>query len=143
MDLFLLKEGKTFTLYSISTGEENDVRECLKNLKQFNDDEFERIKARIVHLADHGPRFDKTKYRELGNGLYEIKTRKGSRVLFFYDEFSRWVIICTHIFKKDKKKKQSKEIELGRKAMSNFALSKKNASIKIIVDGNYNPNRMP
>nr|HPN85218.1 hypothetical protein [Victivallales bacterium] len=62
MNLFLLKEGKTFTLYSISTGEESDVRESLKNLRQGNPNEFERIKARIDHLSDHGPIHDKTKY---------------------------------------------------------------------------------
>ena len=72
-----------------------------------------------------------------------MKTKTGSRVLFFYDEFSRSVIICTHYFKKDKKKRQSQEIKLGKNAKQNFILSKKRDSIKIILPENYYPRRMP
>ena len=79
--------------------------------------EHARIVRRLDYLADHGAITDNRKYRHLDDGIIEAKTRKGTRVLFFYDKDR--VILCTSAFIKKQDKippEQLRRAKLRRKA---------------------------
>lgn len=57
-------------------------------------------RQRIVRMAQHGAIYNPEQSKELEDGIYEFKAPGGSRLLWFYDETQRQVVICTHGFHK-------------------------------------------
>ncbi|MFZ2657866.1 MAG: type II toxin-antitoxin system RelE/ParE family toxin [Victivallales bacterium] len=146
MVLWLVHEGIKFTVYSMEDVEDSkNLRHFLEELKAQDDDEHERAIERIKRLGDHGPSFNTQQFRSLGDGLFELKTKKGTRITFFYDEFARHVVICTQGFDKKTKKVQSNQIKIARSLRAMFtAIRSSGEKIRIIItDDSPEPKRLP
>jgi phage-related protein len=107
MDLELVTEGASFTIYGMTTGE--GVSWFLDELQRNDADEYARLDRRISQLAERGASRRKTEFNDLGDGLYELKTRGGARIIFFYD--AGRLVICTQGFAKKSQKTPKRELE--------------------------------
>lgn len=67
------------------------------------------------------PRMNKTKCRDLGDGIYEFK-EPGVRVLWFYD--AGRTIVCSHVSPKVAKKKFQSEIATATRLRKEYMASK-------------------
>ena len=76
------------------------VRRFLEQLRRDAPAEHSHVIARLRELAKRGRVTDERKARHLGDGIYELKTRGGVRVLSFVDEGR--VIVCTDALRKPK-----------------------------------------
>ena len=67
-----------------------------------------KMLALLLFTAHNGPPRNREKSNDLGDGLCEFKT-KYLRIPYFFDEGR--VILCTHLFKKERGKTPPAEIE--------------------------------
>jgi len=141
MDLRLFREGACFTLYSIEVG--YTLAEYLENLELSNLSEHDRIVARLGQLADRGASRKKDEFNDLGDDLYEAKTRNGARVFFFYQK--NQIVICTQGFSKQSQKTPKREIAtaLSKKRMYEQAKISGEKIRVIISDNQEKPRRLP
>lgn len=110
MDLELIVEGSSFTIYGIVSGD--SVKEFLEELRVDDADEYARIDRRITQMAEQGSSRRLNEFNDLGNGLYEMKTKGGTRIVFFYDEGR--LVICTHGFAKKSQRTPKRHLEVAR-----------------------------
>jgi phage-related protein len=142
MDLVLLKEGAAFTLYALKTG--NSVDEFLGALPKSNPAEFARIMRRLVQMADHGPSRKKEEFNDLGDGLYEAKSKGGTRVVFFYD--GNHLVLCAHGFMKQSQKTPLADIATARQRRTAYLQTKAAgpSNFRIILTSTQQqPKRLP
>jgi len=141
MDLRLLMEGQSFTLYSIMQGE--DFAEYLAVLEEQNVQSHDQIVRRLEQLAARGPSRKKDEFNDLKHGLYEAKAKNGPRVIFFYDK--NRIVICSHAFDKQGQKTPRKEIKkaMRRKRDYETAKASKLGFAIHINDGQPTPRRQP
>lgn len=142
MKLFFLREGLQFTLYSLEIGTKT-VTSFLTKLEKDDEDEFARMMRRLQHLSDQRVSRRKDEFNTLGNGLYEAKTKGGSRVIFFYDK--KQIVICTTGFHKKSAKTPLDVINTAKsrkKAYEDHVA--KNKPFQILkTDSQNDPRRMP
>lgn len=145
MDLWFVGEGGLFAVYSIDDEARSEsLRQFLGKLQKDDREEHDRLVGRLERLAEIGPEFRKERYRDVGDGLYEMKTKTGARVLFFYDESTRHVIISTGGFSKGSKKVQNQEIQRGKRRKKDYEKALSSGQLKkIIVTGEKHPSRIP
>jgi len=141
MDLEFIKEGSHFTIYSMTVGE--SVPDFLEKLKKERLDEYSKIIKRLEYLSEHGPNRRYSHYKNLGNGLFEIKTTGEARIIFFYDPGG--IVICSHgIIKKSQKiPKQELTNALDRKSKYENARDKKQKFRIIKKNDDKVPERTP
>lgn len=69
------------------------------------------MQALLFHVLSNGPPRDASKSKHLRDKIFEFrrgpKTGPKLRLLWFYDEDERRVIICTHLFRKKKPQVES------------------------------------
>jgi len=116
MDLELITEGSAFTIYGMMAGE--PVTQFLEKLRKMDDAEYARIDRRITQMAERGSSRRQDEFNDLGNGLFEMKSRGGTRIMFFYDK--GWLVICTHGFVKKSQKTPRRQLELARTRKSEY-----------------------
>lgn len=142
MKLFFLREGLEFTLYSLEVGTRT-VRSFLSKLEKDDKGEFARMMRRLVHLSDQGVSRKKDEFNSLGNDLYEAKTKRGSRIIFFYDKEK--IVICTTGFHKKTAKTPLDVIKTAqnrKKAYEDHVANNKSFQI-LITDSQKAPRRKP
>lgn len=145
MNLWFVDEGGLFTVYSIDD-EARDVslRNFMEKLQQDDLAEHDRLIGRLERLAEVGPEFRKERCRDVGDGLYEMKTKTGSRVLFFYEQSTRHVIVATGGFSKGSKKVQDQDIKRGKRRKKDYEDALRTGDLKkIIMTGKKEPSRIP
>lgn len=84
----------------------------------------------IERLADFGRVHDTQKVRSLRDGLFEIKTKRGLRVTFFWS--GNRSIICGHCFVKDSQKTPLREIDLALRWKKAYEDAVKTNTLRII-----------
>lgn len=72
------------------------VMDFLTELQQDENSDYLRLINLIQRTGDNGPIKNINHMRPLGDGIFEMKGTKTSRILFFYDEGK--LIICSHGF---------------------------------------------
>ena len=96
--------GNKLTLYGIIHKDKSMVKEFLESLGGGD-------RTQMVHLlkytSDNGPPKNEEKFRNLGDGIYEFKTRTGYRILCFWGKVNS--IILTHGCFKCKQRKLQAE----------------------------------
>jgi phage-related protein len=108
MDIEILSTGKEFSLYGIINQGKSLIREFLEGLDKNNK---AQMTALLQTILDHGPPRNEEKFRNLGDGIYELKAREGARVLCFWAKHPRRSLILTHGFPKCKPKQLKVEKE--------------------------------
>ncbi|HBA82820.1 MAG TPA: hypothetical protein DCZ95_01880 [Verrucomicrobia bacterium] len=141
MDLRLVKEGNAFTVYAIEMGK--TLREFLAALEKSDLKEHDRVIARLDQLAEHGASRRKDEFNILQDGLYEAKTAKGSRVVFFYEK--NQIVICTHGFAKKSRKTPKELVEAALERKRIYQKARQSAEkIRIIIsEAQGKPRRLP
>ena len=100
MDIVLIGSGSGvgFSLYALVIEGSCQVLKFIENSDQRNQNQ---IVSLFNLITKTGPPHNKEKYRNLGNGIYELKTRGGLRVLSFTGGANlRKSLILTHAIKK-------------------------------------------
>ncbi|MBR3223413.1 MAG: type II toxin-antitoxin system RelE/ParE family toxin [Kiritimatiellae bacterium] len=126
MVLWKIREAE-YGIFAIGDKSECAVADFL--VKLANDDmaEFAKIQARIDQTSHNGPPHNKEQCNTLGNGNFELKTKR-VRIACFWDEGR--LIICSHAFlKKGQKtpKCELKRLEANKKA---YLQAKDNGDIR-------------
>ena len=103
MDIIQLDSGKVFDLYALLINDKCQVKEYISNLDEINQ---KQIFALFTHILEKGPPSNIQKFNYIGDGIYELKTWRGVRILSFYGDLNLpRSLILTHGFPKPKKKK--------------------------------------
>jgi phage-related protein len=107
MQVEIVYQGRLFTLFEIKNDGKSLVKEFLDGMDEKNKTQ---MMALINYIKDHGPPRNEEKFRSLDDGIYELKTRGGSRILCFWGH-PRNSLVLTHGFPKCKKKRLRAEKE--------------------------------
>ena len=100
LKLRLLEQG-IWTVVAICDSRGNcQVRAFLDSLERDSLADYEQLTALLVRTAASGPPRDEKRSRALADKIYELKTRGGIRVPYFYDQGH--VVICTEAIRKPK-----------------------------------------
>jgi len=135
--LRLIQEGQAFTIFAVDTGRATDFH-IVEADWEGREPDWSQLWARIDNLAERGPIFDNKKYRPLGHGIFEIKTkREGFRVPFFY--CGRGVVVFTHAFAKGEP--TDREIDRAKQIRSAVVKAVTNDDYTLIAEAM--PRRLP
>jgi phage-related protein len=101
--------GTRFRLYALEVGGRCEFDEFAETWRRDDPDEWARLLYRLERLGEVGASRRRTQYNDLGDGLFEAKTKGGLRVLFFYH--AGRVVLLSHGFRKKTPKTPPTEIE--------------------------------
>jgi hypothetical protein len=121
--LRILGRGTAFTLCSpVNKKGKCSVEKELGKYERANQKGYERIMTLLMRVADEGvDGLDTTLVRPLGDGLLELKERRGLfRITGFYDKNRRQFIILNSAWKKKPGKHQDEKIKAARRAMEEY-----------------------
>lgn len=141
MDLELIVEGSTFTIYALAA--HDSVKDFLKELGNTDAAEYARVDRRITQMAEAGSSRRQNEFNSLGNDLFEMKTKGGSRIVFFYDEGR--LVICTHGFAKKSQKTPKRQLALALARKREYQEHKRRGqSFRILIGTDQDiPERTP
>jgi hypothetical protein len=108
------------------------VRRFLEQLLRDAPAEHSHVIARLRELAKRGRVTDERKARHLGDGIYELKTRGGVRVLYFVDEGR--VIVCTDALKKPKPRQLSWLITRSVTVRASYLNAQRVGALRIVEE---------
>ena len=101
MDLTLLEEGPVFVVYALSwTRGGSDYCPAREFIGSVSAASRRSLLGVLRHHAVTGPIPNTGKSRLLEDGIFEFKSRRGDRLLYFYHPWRRGVTIVTHGFRK-------------------------------------------
>ena len=101
----------------------------LDRLEQQSRREWAHATALLERTASHGPSPNTQKSRPLSGTVFELKTRLGVRIPYFYDEGR--VIICTEMLLKPKKIELSRVVARAKRDRERYFAAKRLQSITI------------
>jgi phage-related protein len=128
MHIIRLYSGRAFDLYAIELSNKCQVREYLSNLDKRNETQ---IFSLFNSILENGPPSNERKFNHIGDGIYELKTRLGVRILsFFGDSRLPRSLILTHGFPKPKPRQLENEKTKALKWRKEYL---KTADIKKII----------
>lgn len=114
MILYLIRSG-TIGIYSIGNDDSSAFKDYFDTL---DGPDRKRLVALVKRLADTGQIRDEQKFRNLGNGVWELKTPTAKRVYCFWSNRKdfKGAVIITHGTEKRKpaalKREKKKVIEI-------------------------------
>ena len=105
MRIEVLYQGRVFTLFGIRIDNRSLVKEFLDGMDQTNKTQMMALIKLIIY---HGLPHNVEKFRSLDDGIYELKTRGGSRILCFMGR-PQYSLVLTHGFPKCKPQRLKRE----------------------------------
>jgi phage-related protein len=106
------------------------VQRFLEDLTRDAPAEHRQVLARLRVLAGRGRITDERKARHLGDGIYELKTRGGVRVLYFVD--GGRVIVCTDALRKPRPRQLSWTIKRSRTVRASYLAAQRVGALRIV-----------
>jgi phage-related protein len=98
MDITETISGTEFTIYAIVFSNRCFVQEFIINLEE---QDLKQVLTLLNAICETGPPHNETKFRNIGEKIYELKTRRGVRILgFFAGSNLPKSLILTHGFYK-------------------------------------------
>ena len=94
--------------------------------------EHRQLLARLQALAGRGRIADEHKARHLGDGIFELKTRGGVRVVYFVDK--RRIIVCTESSKKPKARQLSWLVRQSRTIRASYLAAQRVGALRIVQE---------
>jgi len=108
------------------------VQRFLEELGRDATAEHRQVLARLRELAKRGRITDERKVRHLGDGIYELKTRGGVRVLYFVDEGR--AIVCTDALRKPKARQLSWLVRRSKTVRASCLAAQRMGALRIVED---------
>jgi Phage derived protein Gp49-like (DUF891) len=94
--------------------------------------EHRQVMARLRELAKRGGIADERKVRHLSDGICELKTRSGIRVLYFVEE-SR-VVVCTDALRKPKPRPLAWLVSRSRTVRVSYVTARRARELRIVEE---------
>lgn len=110
MELVRYCSGERHTILLMDCGSKHDVKPLLDELDETGNSDFHTITALLDRTAKAGVVWNELKAKRLTGEINEFKARRGTRILWFFDEKNRALIVCTHAFVKKQQKTPPGEI---------------------------------
>lgn len=111
MNVILLGEGSGlgFSLYALTKNNECPIRDFVSRLEKKDQ---KQVFALFKFILENGLPTNEERFRSLGDKIYELKTRRGVRILAFLGGFLlRKSLVLTHGFYKPHTKMLKREKE--------------------------------
>ena len=89
-------KGPAFEIRGWVTGGECQVVQFLEKLSSDPKSDYDRLDYLLTRTAEVGIIKNPQQIRPLGDGIFEFKGTRTSRIVFFYDD--KQIIICTQGF---------------------------------------------
>ena len=99
------------------------AQDFLAQLNTNNAREFAKLMALLNRVTHKGPPHNEEKCRLLEDGIFEFKTTK-ARLLWFYDDRRRKVIICTNGYIKKSQKVDQRVLAAAKAAKQAYQQEK-------------------
>jgi hypothetical protein len=129
MRLLVIERG-TWTVMAICDDRDGcQVQEFLDGLETDSRSDYDQVMAQLRRTATNGPQRNKRKSRPLEDKVFELKTRRGIRIPYFYDEGR--VVICTQAMRKPKKAELNVTIARAHVARTQYFEAKQRAALEI------------
>ena len=116
-----------YKIFAIGDESECAVLSFLLKLSRDDNIEFAKILARLDQTSHNGPPHNKEQCNTLGNGCFELKTKR-IRVACFWDEGR--LIVCSHAFLKKGQKTPKKELRRLETSKNAYFLAKENGELR-------------
>ena len=94
--------------------------------------EASQVQALIVLVAQSGPPRNERRSRHLDGPIYELKTRSGIRIPYFYDEGR--VVICTEALQKPKPAELRRVIERAKALHADYMRAKQQGHLETVEE---------
>ena len=127
-----MRHGRWTVLAVYADEERCDVLELAERLRRDDVQEFARLMRAFDQLAASGPPRNVTRSRPLAHGIFELKTRGGVRVLYFFDEGR--VIVCSEAMAKPQKRGLALAVERAARTRWRYVNEKRRGSLTIVED---------
>jgi hypothetical protein len=108
------------------------VRRFLEQLHRDAPTEHRQVVAGLRVLAELGRITDERRVTHLGDGIHELKTRGGIRVLYFVDEGR--VVVCTDAVRKPKSRQLAWLIRRSRAVRVMYVSAQRTGELRIVED---------
>ena len=132
MKLRLISRG-LWTVLAVYPDEERcDVLELADQLERDDPREHARLQRVFARLSTSGPPRNVRFSRPLGHGIFELKTRGGVRVLYFFDEGR--VVVCCEALPKPKQRGLAAAIDRAARMRWRYLNDKRRGALRIMED---------
>jgi len=132
MKLHLLSCG-IWTVLAVYTDEERcDVLDLAKGLRRDDPMEYARLMRAFERLSASGPPRNVPRSRALAHGIFELKTRGGVRVLYFFDEGR--AVVCCEALPKPKQRGLAVAIDRAARMRWRYLNDKRRGALRIMED---------
>jgi hypothetical protein len=132
MKLHLVSSGLWTVLAVYADEERCDVLDLAKGLWRDDPREHARLMRAFERLSASGPPRNVQRSRALAHGIFELKTRGGVRVLFFFGEGR--VVVCSEALPKPKQRGLAVAIERAARSRWRYLNDKRRGALRIVED---------
>jgi len=108
------------------------VQEFIDHLETTSRSDFDQVMAQLRWTAVNGPPRNDKKSRPLADKIFELKTRGGIRIPYFYDQDR--LVICTEALRKPKKTELRAVITRAPAARERYFEAKRRGAVEMIQE---------
>jgi hypothetical protein len=132
MKLRLLEHGMWTVVAICDSRGDCPVQAFVHELESDGLSDYRQVMALLRTTAMTGPPKSEKRSRSLGDDIFELKTRGGIRVLYFYDEGR--LVICTEAVRKPKERELRGVKTRAVDARRQYFAAKQRAALEIIEE---------
>jgi len=108
------------------------VQELIDHLETDSRSDYDQVMAQLRWAAANGPPRNYKKSRPLADRIFELKTRGGIRIPYFYDQDR--LVICTEALRKPKKTEMRAVIMRALAAREGYFEAKRRGAVDVIQE---------
>lgn len=108
------------------------VQEFIDRLETTSRSDYDQVMAQLRWAAANGPPRNYKKSRPLADRIFELKTRGGIRIPYFYDQDR--LVICTEALRKPKKTEMRAVITRALAAREGYFEAKRRGAVDVIQE---------
>jgi hypothetical protein len=108
------------------------VQELIDHLETDSRSDYDQVMAQLRWAAANGPPRNYKKSRPLADRIFELKTRGGIRIPYFYDQDR--LVICTEALRKPKKTEMRAVITRALAAREGYFEAKRRGAVDVIQE---------
>lgn len=132
MNLLVIKRDRWAVLGMVDERGICAVAEFLDELRGDAGPDAGQVQALITLVAASGPPRNEKRSRRLDGPIYELKTRGGIRIPYFYDEVS--VVICTEALRKPNQAEPKRVIERAKIKRHGYHRAKRQGTLRLLEE---------